>query len=83
VAKENLSVKTGNFLENISDHLRPTRLLLLNNKKQSKSSRQSFLKKNMIKFRNDLQQASWTPMKILPKLQIYHPRRTVFRLLEG
>ena len=46
VAKENLSVKTGNFLEDISDHLRPTQLLLLNNKKQSKSSRQSFLKKH-------------------------------------
>ena len=36
--KEYVSVKTGNFLQDISDHL-PNYLLLLNNKKQSKSPR--------------------------------------------
>ena len=55
-------IKSGNFLEDISDHL-PNYTLIINNNKQSKSSKQMvriMSKKNIQKFNDELSKIKWS-----------------------
>jgi len=55
-------VKSGNFFEDITDHL-PSYFLLVNDRKQNKFPRpmvRIFSEANMNFFRNELEQVDWT-----------------------
>jgi len=59
--KHTLRVKSGNLLEDISDHL-PNYVLLFNDKQQNNASRpmvRIFSEKNLTNFRSELQNADW------------------------
>ena len=58
---KNMSVKSGNFLEDITDHL-PNYMLVINKKQQSKVERpliRLFSERNMVKFKHELQNVNW------------------------
>jgi len=58
----NISVKSGNFVEDISDHL-PNYMLMINKKQYSKTARpliRLFSERNMAKFKHELQNTNWS-----------------------
>ena len=60
--KKEISVKSGNFLEDITDHL-PNYMVLINNKKRAKLERpliRLFSEKNLALFRYELQNVDWS-----------------------